>query len=162
MIFRRIGGIGSTILGLGELTSSPDGLSRARSNANIGYRNDPREGGVGRKFNPVKQASDYDPKAEYIRAWVPEVRGTDSVEEAWQCWKVPVGRRKALGLEGYIGAEHPLVRIEYRMGRGGGQRRGGGGGGGGPGPGSARGGRGARGGRDRGNGRDGFSKRDML
>ena len=113
-----------------------------------GVGNDPREGGGGRKFNPVKQASDYDKSAEYIKAWVPEVRGLDP-QEAWQCWKAS-GERGGLG----IMAEEPLVRIEYTVGKG---RNGPGGGGGG-----GRGGRGRGGPRGRGKGRSGFSKRDVL
>lgn len=45
-----------------------------------GVGNDPREGRI---FNPVKQALDYDPQGEYIRTWVPELRGvrlTESLE----------------------------------------------------------------------------------
>ncbi|KAK1074165.1 hypothetical protein LTR48_009324, partial [Friedmanniomyces endolithicus] len=38
-----------------------------------GVGNDPR--GDARVFNPVKQAVDYDAHGEYIRAWVPELRG---------------------------------------------------------------------------------------
>jgi len=93
---------------------------------NAGQGNDPR--GEGRVFNPVKQANDYDPDSAYIKTWVPEVRGVDSPEQAWQCWKVPEDRRKELGLQGNIMAEQPLKKIEYRPG--GGKRREGGGGGG--------------------------------
>jgi deoxyribodipyrimidine photo-lyase len=39
-----------------------------------GVGNDPREG---RLFNPVKQAFDYNKKGEYIKTWVPELRGLD-------------------------------------------------------------------------------------
>jgi len=38
-----------------------------------GVGNDPR--GAARVFNPVKQAVDYDPQGEYVRMWVPELRG---------------------------------------------------------------------------------------
>ncbi|KAF2453412.1 DNA photolyase, FAD-binding/Cryptochrome [Lineolata rhizophorae] len=41
-----------------------------------GVGTDPR---AGRVFNPVKQALDYDGRGEYIRAWVPELRGIQVV-----------------------------------------------------------------------------------
>ena len=110
-----------------------------------GVGNDPREGGGGRKFNPVKQANDYDANAEYIKTWVPETREL-SAQEAFQCWKTS-GDKSRLG----IMAEDPLVRIEYHVGKGRG---------GGP-PAGGR-GRGGRGGGGRGKGRDGFSKRDIV
>lgn len=122
-----------------------------------GVGNDPREGGGGRKFNPVKQADDYDPQADYIKTWCPETKEL-SAEEAFQYWKVPEEKREALGLTGNIGAEDPLIRIEYRVGKG----NRGGYNGGGRGGNKGRGGGGGRGrGRGRGSGRDGFSKRDM-
>ena len=37
-----------------------------------GIGNDPREN---QKFNMVKQGLDYDPDGEYIRTWVPELKG---------------------------------------------------------------------------------------
>lgn len=121
-----------------------------------GVGNDPRGGGEGRVFNPVKQASDYDPKAEYVHAWVEETRGLEP-NEAWQYWKVDDARKEQLGLKGNIGAEKPLFRIDF--GRGGG---GGGGGGGGRGGGGGGRGKGGRGGRGRGSGRSGFSKADRF
>ncbi|QRV79569.1 deoxyribodipyrimidine photo-lyase [Ceratobasidium sp. AG-Ba] len=39
-----------------------------------GVGNDPREN---RKFNVIKQAKDYDPEAEYVVRWVPEVAGPE-------------------------------------------------------------------------------------
>ncbi|KAE9975328.1 hypothetical protein EG328_003228 [Venturia inaequalis] len=42
-----------------------------------GVGNDPR---TGRVFNPVKQALDYDPRGEYIKGWVPELRDVDIVK----------------------------------------------------------------------------------
>lgn len=103
---------------------------------NSGVGNDPREGGVGRKFNPVKQGYDYDPQAEYVKTWVEEVKDVSNPAEAFQYQSA---------------AGDPLVRIEFKS-RGGGGRGGGQGGRGG--------GRGR--GKGRGNGRQGFSKRDMM
>lgn len=97
---------------------------------NAGVGNDPREGmssiarepssksltapspgGAGRIFNPIKQAYDYDPHAEYIKAWVNEVHNVETPAEAFQY------------------GENPLKRIEYKGNMQ--QRRKGGGGGGG-------------------------------
>lgn len=81
-----------------------------------GVGNDPREGGEGRVFNPVKQASDYDPQGEYIKAWVVETRGVDDIQCVWQPWKLPADerRKKCIG--------EPLVRINWNT-RGGGRGR---------------------------------------
>ena len=79
-----------------------------------GVGNDPREGGGGRKFNPVKQASDYDGKAEYVKAWVPETRELKA-EEAWQPWTVKdEGWKKGVGEM----AMQPLVRIQWSKRKG--------------------------------------------
>jgi len=108
-----------------------------------GVGNDPR--GEARVFNPVKQAFDYDPQAEYVKAWVEELRGVQNPTEAFQAWTIPEERRVELGLVGLEWVERPLKRINFIIGPG---RHGGGGGeGGGP-----RGGHGrpSRGGRGRG------------
>lgn len=91
-----------------------------------GVGNDPREGGGGRKFNPVKQADDYDPKGEYIAAWIPQLRGLQP-EEIFQCWKAGQEEKKRRGLSGSEMAESPLVKINYNVRRGGGGGRGRGG-----------------------------------
>ncbi|KAI9674613.1 MAG: hypothetical protein M1829_003695 [Trizodia sp. TS-e1964] len=124
-----------------------------------GVGNDPREERV---FNPVKQAWDYDPKGEYVKAWVEEVRRVEGVAEILQPWKVSPGERERLGLKGNIGVEQPLVRIEWSP-RGGGGRGARGGGGWGRGPKSpGQGGRGG-GGRGRGRGRgDGKARRNGM
>lgn len=128
-----------------------------------GVGNDPR--GQARVFNPVKQAVDYDPNGEYIRAWVPELRNvgslvdnagvpvsklpklsdkSDDLMAVFQAWRLPEPERKRLKLEGIDWVEKPLIRIEFSMNRrGGGARRGG--------RGSSRGR--ARGGKARGRGR---------
>lgn len=36
-----------------------------------GVGNDARSS---RQFNPIKQAGDYDPKGEFVRMWLPELR----------------------------------------------------------------------------------------
>ena len=97
-----------------------------------GVGNDPR--GQARIFNPVKQAFDYDPKAEYVRAWIPETRGLKEASEVFQAWtcKDETVRREN-GLAGLEWVERPLRQIEFTVGRRGhfGGRRGGSAGGGG-------------------------------
>lgn len=93
-----------------------------------GVGNDPR--GEARVFNPVKQAYDYDPKGEYVKAWCEELRGLDELREVFRPWKVPVEEMRRLGLGGE-GVDRPLKRIEFRGGRGRGGHRGSRGGGGG-------------------------------
>ena len=143
-----------------------------------GVGNDPRQGRV---FNPVKQALDYDKHGEYIKAWVPELRGIkltrslghgkEEIDQQrlmglYQAWKLSDWEKTNLGLKGVDWVEQPLTRIQFQVGRGrGGQdgrsKRGGGGGGGNGGgiPWRGRGGGGGGGGgRGQGNDRN-FSKR---
>ncbi|KAK1084045.1 hypothetical protein LTR33_002891 [Friedmanniomyces endolithicus] len=97
-----------------------------------GVGNDPR--GDARVFNPVKQAVDYDAHGEYIRAWVPELRGlgkgadgmsNESLMGVFQAWRMPAEEKKPLGLDGVEWVEKPLVRIEFSLNRrGGGAKRG--------------------------------------
>lgn len=122
---------------------------------NAGVGNDPRES---RTFNPVKQvrvvyavhifgaglllifgykAFDYDPRGEYVKTWVEELRSLDDPQMLFQPWKMSEEKKQELGLEGDEWVERPLKRIEFHPGKGGGRGgrggRGGGGGGGGPG-----------------------------
>lgn len=95
-----------------------------------GVGNDPREGRV---FNPVKQALDYDSQGEYIKAWVPELRGVkltrslgpnkEEVDQQrlmglYQAWRLGEWEKEHLGLRGIEWVEHPLVRIQFSVGRG--------------------------------------------
>ncbi|ORY50805.1 cryptochrome [Rhizoclosmatium globosum] len=50
-----------------------------------GWGNDPRQAteGDGRYFNVLKQARDYDPKAEYVLAWCPELHGHPNPHAPW-------------------------------------------------------------------------------
>jgi deoxyribodipyrimidine photo-lyase len=43
-----------------------------------------------RVFNPVKQGRDHDPDGEYIRRWVPELRGLDA-RHVHEPWRLPDG-----------------------------------------------------------------------
>jgi deoxyribodipyrimidine photo-lyase len=83
-----------------------------------GVGNDPR--GEARVFNPVKQAFDYDPEGEYIKAWVPELRGLDDPQKIFQAWKMSDEEKKERGLEGKDVVERPLKRIDFYVGRKGG------------------------------------------
>jgi deoxyribodipyrimidine photo-lyase len=102
-----------------------------------GVGNDPRQGRV---FNPVKQALDYDPQGEYIKAWVPELRnvkltkqvgqGKEEVDKQrlmglYQANKLTEWEKESLGLKGVEWVERPLVNINFSVGRGRGPGRGG-------------------------------------
>lgn len=122
-----------------------------------GVGNDPRGARV---FNPIKQALDYDPQGEYIRAWVQELREVDLAGPAkgakeksqdhlmgiFQAWRLPDKEKERAGLGDVEWVNKPLVRIDFSLNRrGGGTKRGGkggrgkgGGGGGGGGGGSGR------------------------
>lgn len=95
-----------------------------------GVGNDPRQGRV---FNPIKQAFDYDPKGEYIKAWVPELRGmhltrpmSNGKEEMdhqrlmnlYQAWRLSDRDKTSLGLKGVEWVERPLKKIQFTVGRG--------------------------------------------
>ena len=97
-------------------------------------------------FNPVKQAFDYDPKGEYVKIWVEELRGLDDLQLLFQPWKMDDDTRKERKLEESEMVREPLKRIDFHVKRGGngggrggrggkggwrGGSRGGGGGGGG-------------------------------
>ncbi|GAB7346693.1 hypothetical protein MBLNU459_g1812t1 [Dothideomycetes sp. NU459] len=118
-----------------------------------GVGNDPR--GENRVFNPIKQALDYDPHGDYIRAWVPELRdidigrdgqrNTENLMGVFQAWRLPEEEKKRVGLESVQWAQKPLVRVAFSLNRrGGGSDRGRGGGRGGGGRGRNRGGRGGK------------------
>jgi deoxyribodipyrimidine photo-lyase len=85
----------------------------------------------------VKQAFDYDPDAEYVKTWIPELRGLTDLGEVFQAWTIKDQQKKRyLGLEGLLWVEQPLKKIDFMVGKrprhtGKGRGRGGGGGGGG-------------------------------
>lgn len=85
-----------------------------------GVGNDPR--GEARIFNPVKQAFDYDPNGDYVKAWVQELRSENlDVKEIFQAWTIPPNKRQETGIVGVEMAERPIVRIEFTVGRRGGK-----------------------------------------
>ncbi|KAH7064954.1 DNA photolyase, FAD-binding/Cryptochrome [Macrophomina phaseolina] len=115
-----------------------------------GVGNDPRQG---RKFNPVKQALDYDKGGAYIKTWVQELRdvdvdgaqdggrrGEEMLMGLFQAWRLPEREKERLNLKGVEWVERPLVRIPFAVGH-----KGGSGAGGDNRRGGARGGRGYRG-----------------
>jgi deoxyribodipyrimidine photo-lyase len=79
-----------------------------------GVGNDPRDTRV---FNPVKQAFDYDPNAEYVKAWIPEVRGLTEPSEVFQACTAPEARQEELGLKHLIWVKEPLHRIDFTVNR---------------------------------------------
>ncbi|KAF1963030.1 cryptochrome [Byssothecium circinans] len=98
-----------------------------------GVGNDPRQGRI---FNPVKQALDYDAKGEYIKTWVPELRGVQLTRDLgrgreeidqqklmglYQAWKLTDEEKARLELRGLEWVEHPLIRIQFSIGGGRGQ-----------------------------------------
>lgn len=111
-----------------------------------GVGNDPR--GDARVFNPVKQALDYDPSGDYIRAWVPELRDVGQAKSTsssgdtgaqmssedlmgiFQAWRLSQDEKKRLGLEDVEWVKNPLKRIEFSINRRGGPSKRGRGGGG--------------------------------
>ena len=96
-----------------------------------GVGNDPRQGRV---FNPVKQAFDYDGRGDYVRAWVPQLRGigaehhdnADDVNKAhqerlmglFQAWRLGEDEKDRLGLRGVEWVEKPLVKIPFTISKG--------------------------------------------
>lgn len=92
-----------------------------------GVGNDPR---TGRVFNPVKQALDYDPRGEYIKGWVSELRDVDigirkesddpdneKLLGLYQAWRLPQSEKERLGLRGVDFVENPLIRINFSIGK---------------------------------------------
>ncbi|KAF4539512.1 Cryptochrome/DNA photolyase class 1 [Lasiodiplodia theobromae] len=91
-----------------------------------GVGNDPRQG---RKFNPVKQALDYDKGGEYIKTWVEELRdvdvdgaqdggrkGEEMLMGLFQAWRLPEKEKERLSLKGVEWVEKPLIRIPFAVG----------------------------------------------
>ncbi len=72
---------------------------------------DPR--GDARKFNPVKQAFDYDKDGAYVRGWVPEVSKLEKLENVFQACTADEEELERAGLKGNPMATDPVRRIEF-------------------------------------------------
>lgn len=61
-----------------------------------------------RIFNPVQQGERYDPKGEYVRKWIPELRG---LPDKWihRPWEAPAEVLKKAGVELGKTYPHPIV-----------------------------------------------------
>lgn len=86
-----------------------------------GVGNDPREN---RKFNPVKQAHDYDKGGAFITTWIPELRSVkykddsgrvdiDGLMGLFQAWTIPQPDAQQVGIANSQWYKDPLVKIEY-------------------------------------------------
>ena len=62
-----------------------------------------------RVFNPVLQGKRYDPKGEFVRRWVPELRDAPD-EFIHEPWKLPADWLRACGYPAPI-VEHAAARI---------------------------------------------------
>jgi deoxyribodipyrimidine photo-lyase len=62
-----------------------------------------------RVYNPIKQAQDHDPKAIFVRRWLPHMR---SVPEEWifEPWKMPSSLQQTLNLR--VGEEIPMPLVD--------------------------------------------------
>ncbi|CAN8100466.1 unnamed protein product [Discula destructiva] len=76
-----------------------------------GVGNDPR--GEARIFNPVKQAFDYDKDGAYVKAWVPEVKCLEKLENVFQLCTASQEDLEKAGLTDNAMATDPVKRIEF-------------------------------------------------
>lgn len=108
-----------------------------------GVGNDPRGG---RRFNPAKQAHDYDSKGEWIKTWVPELKDVHDKMGWTYMWTLNEKVRGQLGLDDHPGCVRPIKGLCGEEGRShGNDHHGHGGGRGGKGGGGRGGGRGGHG-----------------
>jgi len=63
-----------------------------------------------RIFNPVLQGKRFDPKGDYIRRWVPELRNLPD-EYIHEPWAIPLLDQASLGL--VIGRDYPLPVVDH-------------------------------------------------
>ncbi|KAF7554162.1 hypothetical protein G7Z17_g3095 [Cylindrodendrum hubeiense] len=80
-----------------------------------GVGNDPR--GDARIFNPVKQAFDYDNNGEFVRAWVPEVKHLEKLENVFQAWTADEEDLVKFGLTDDLMVTDPVHKIEFMVDR---------------------------------------------
>jgi deoxyribodipyrimidine photo-lyase len=67
-----------------------------------------------RIFNPVTQSRKFDPEGEFIRRYVPELRGLNG-ESIHQPWSMDAETRQAWG--GTLGRDYPLPLVEHAAAR---------------------------------------------
>ena len=73
----------------------------------------------GRRFNPVKQGFDYDPKGKYVKTWIEELSGINDINVLMQPHKCYEAKRKdsagvpALRERNLEWVIDPLIRIDY-------------------------------------------------
>lgn len=80
-----------------------------------GVGNDPR--GDARIFNPVKQAFDYDKQGDYVRTWIPEVRGFENIENVFQAWTATPEELEKQNLANNVMVTDPLKKIDFTVDR---------------------------------------------
>jgi deoxyribodipyrimidine photo-lyase len=61
-----------------------------------------------RMYNPIKQAKDHDPDAEFVRRWVPELAGLEP-ESCFEPWLLGLSECRARGA-----ADYPEPIVDYR------------------------------------------------
>ncbi len=65
-----------------------------------------------RVFNPVLQGERFDPEGEYVRRWLPELRGLPA-RLVHQPWEAPAAALAAAGLR--LGVDYPLPIVPHRF-----------------------------------------------
>ncbi|KAJ9155523.1 Cryptochrome DASH [Pleurostoma richardsiae] len=80
-----------------------------------GVGNDPR--GEARIFNPVKQAFEYDKEGAYVKAWVPETRDLEKLENVFQLWTTSEEELEKLGLKDNPMVTDPVKKIQFSVDR---------------------------------------------
>lgn len=67
-----------------------------------------------RIFNPILQGEKHDPEAEYIRRWVPELRGLPD-GHLHKPWETPIEIQEEAGVQ--IGADYPEPIVDHQTAR---------------------------------------------
>jgi deoxyribodipyrimidine photo-lyase len=65
-----------------------------------------------RMYNPVKQSEDQDPRGQFIRRWIPELRGV-SDEYIHEPWKMPLSLQREFGCE--LGVNYPEPVVDHMI-----------------------------------------------
>jgi hypothetical protein len=70
-----------------------------------------------RIFNLIKQVFGYDPKGNYVKAKVSELKRLTQPSEIFQGWTVLDARKQVLGPKGKDRIDNPLLKIKFTVGR---------------------------------------------